>query len=254
MLRAGLVALRKELLEQRRSYRLLVVVAVLVAFGLMSPLTAKFTPEIMKLLPNGEQIAQLIPPPTAAEAVAQYVKNTSQFGIILALLMAMGAVAQEKDKGTAALILVKPMPRYAFLWAKFVGLGLTFTAGIALAAVACYYYTLILFEALPVPEWLALNGLMLLFVLVYLALTLFCSTLSRSQVLAGGLAFGLVVLLASIGAIPQVGEYLPGQLLAWGAGMVAGSQGTAWPALGVSDGIIVAALVGAWAVFERQEL
>jgi len=249
-----LVAVRKELLEQYRSYRLLIVVAVLVAFGLMSPLTAKFTPEIMRLLPNGEQIAQLIPPPTAADAVAQYVKNISQFGVILALLMAMGAVAQEKDKGTAALVLAKPMPRYAFLWAKFVALGLTFTTGIAIAGVACYYYTLILFEALDVLGWLALNGLMLLFVLVYVALTLFCSTLSRSQVLAGGLAFGLVILLASVGAIPQVGEYLPGQLLAWGVGLFAGSPKAAWSALGVSVGIIVAALAGAWAIFERQEL
>jgi len=249
-----LVALRKELLEQWRSYRLLVVVAVLLAFGLLSPLTAKFTPELMKLLPNGEEIAKLIPPPTTADAVAQYLKNSSQFGIVLALLMTMGAVAEEKDKGTAALVLVKPMPRPVFLGAKFVALGVTFMIGIAIAGVACYYYTLILFEALDVPRWFALNGLLLLLVLVYVALTLLCSTVSRSQVVAGGLAFGLVILLGGIGAIPRVGEFLPGQLLAWGAGLVAGSTEAAWSALWVSVGIIAAALVGAWAIFERQEL
>ena len=61
---------------------------------------------------------------------------------------------------------------------------------------------------------------MLLFVLVYVALTLLCSTLSRSQIVAGGLAFGLVILQSGVGAIPRVGEWLPGQLLAWGAGLV----------------------------------
>lgn len=249
-----LVALRKELFEQWRSYRLLVVVAVLLAFGLVSPLTAKLTPELMKLLPNGEEIAKLIPSPTTADAVAQYLKNSSQFGVVLVLLMTMGAVAQEKDKGTAALVLVKPMPRPVFLWAKFVALGVTFIIGIVIAGVACYYYTLILFEALDVPRWLALNGLLLLFVLVYVALTLLCSTVSRSQVVAGGLAFGLVILLGGIGAIPRVGEFLPGQLLAWGAGLVAGSTEAEWPALWVSVGIIAAALVGAWAIFERQEI
>lgn len=253
-LRVGIAAVRQELLAQRRSYHLLVVVVVLVTFGLLSPLTARFTPELMKLLPNGEQIAQLIPPPTVADAIAQYVKNISQFGVILALLMTMGAVAREKDKGTAAIVLVKPMPRYAFLWAKFVAIGLTFTIGITLAGVACYYYTLVLFGALDVPAWLALNGLMLLFVLVYVALTLLCSTLSRSQALAGGLAFGLVILLGGIGAIPQVGEYMPGQLLVWGARLLAENSQTAWSASGVSIGIIIAALVGAWAIFERQEL
>lgn len=249
-----LVALRKELFEQWRSYRLLVVVAMLLAFGLVSPLTAKFTPELMKLLPNGEEIAKLIPSPTTADAVAQYLKNSSQFGVVLALLMTMGAVAQEKDKGTAALVLVKPMPRPVFLWAKFVALGVTFIIGIVIAGVACYYYTLILFEALDLPRWLALNGLLLLFVLVYVALTLLCSTVSRSQVVAGGLAFGLVILLNGIGAIPRVGEFLPGQLLAWGAKLVAGSTEAAWSALWVSVGIIAAALAGAWAIFEKQEL
>lgn len=248
------VALRKEILEQWRSYRLLIVVAVFVAFGLMSPLIAKFTPELIKLIPEGEQLADLIPPPTAADAVAQYIKNISQFGVILALLMAMGAVAQEKDKGTAALVLVKPMSRSAFLVAKFVALALTFAAGIAIAAAAAYYYTLLLFEPLDVPGWLALNGLMLLFVLVYVALTLFASTISKSQAVASGLAFAMLIVLASIGALPGVGEYLPGQLLAWGSGLFAGSDAESWPALWLSVGIIAAALVGAWVIFKRQEI
>lgn len=248
------VALRKEILEQWRSYRLLIVVAVFVAFGLMSPLIAKFTPELIKLIPEGEQFADLIPPPTAADAVAQYIKNISQFGVILALLMAMGAVAQEKDKGTAALMLVKPMSRSAFLVAKFAALALTFAAGIAIAAAAAYYYTLLLFEPLDVPGWLALNGLMLLFVLVYVALTLFASTISKSQAVASGLAFAMLIVLASIGALPGVGEYLPGQLLAWGSGLFAGSDAESWPALWLSVGIIAAALVGAWVIFERQEI
>jgi ABC-2 type transport system permease protein len=250
-----LVALRKELLEQVRSYRLLVVVAVLFVFGLIAPLTARFTPELLaSLLPEGEQIAGLMPAPTAAVAVTEYVENISQFGVLLALLMAMGAVAQERDRGTAALILVKPMPRWTFLWAKFAALGLTFTAGVVVAGAAAYYYTLVLFEPLDFPRWLALNGLMLLFLLVYIALTLLCSTLSRSQVLAGGLAFGLVVLLGLVGAIPRVGDALPARLLGWGAGLLVGGEETAWPALGVSIGLVIAALVGAWAILEREEL
>jgi len=248
------VALRKELIEQWRSYRLLIAAVILAIFGLLSPLTAKYTPELMKLVPNGEAIAKLIPPPTAMDAVGQYVKNLSQFGVILALLMTMGVMAQEKDKGTAAMMLAKPMPRGVFLGAKFVALGLTFAASIAMAGAAAYYYTLLLFEVLDVGRWLVLNGLMLLFVLVYVALTLFCSTVTKSQVAAGGLAFGLLLVLAIPGSLPKVGEYLPGQLITWGVGLMAGSTDPYWPALWVSVGIIVAALTGAWLIFERQEL
>lgn len=248
------VALRKELMEQWRSYRLLIASVILVIFGLLSPLTAKYTPELLKLLPNGEAIAQLVPPPTAMDSVGQYVKNIGQFGVILALLMTMGVVAQEKDKGTAAMVLVKPLPRGLFLLAKFVALGLTFTTSIVLAGIACYYYTLLLFKALDVKAWLALNGLMLLFVLVYVALTLFCSTVTKSQVAAGGLAFGVLLVLAIPGSIPGIGEYLPNQLVNWGVSLMAGQTEMYWPAFWLSLGLILVAFISAWLIFERQEL
>ncbi len=248
------VAVRKEFLEQWRSYRLLVVVIVFVIFGLLSPLAAKFTPELVRLLPEGEEIVKLIPPSTIADAVAQYSKNLSQFGVVLALLMTMGVVVQEKDKGTAALMLAKPMSRGAFLGAKFAALGLTFVIGMAIAGIASYYYTVLLFEAPVISSWLALNGLLLLFLLVYVALTLFCSTVGKSLVVAGGLAFGMMIILTGFGALPKVGEYLPGQLVRWGGELGTGSGEASWPALWGSIGIIIAALIGAWVIFERQEL
>lgn len=249
------VALRKELIEQWRSYRLLVVGVVLLVFGLTSPLLAKYGPELIRLaLPEGEEILKLIPSPTATDAVSQYLKNISQFGILLAILMTMGSVAQEKERGTAALMLVKPMPRGVFLVAKMVALGLTFAIGIFLAGAACYYYTMLMFEALSLPAWLALNGLLLLFILVYVALTLLCSTLSQSQVVSGALAFGFLVVLSALGAVPRLGDYMPGRLTTWAGGLFAGDVGSAWGALVVSVGLIVAALLVAWLIFERQEL
>jgi ABC-2 type transport system permease protein len=249
-----LAALRKEWLEQWRTYRLLMLGVVLVIFGLLSPLIAKYTPEIIKLIPNGEAIAQLIPTPTVMDAVTQYIKNIGQFGVILALLLTMGAVAQEKDKGTAAMMMVKPLPRVTFLVAKFTALALMFAVTIAIAGAACYYYTWLLFGALDLPRWLALNGLMLVFMLVYVALTLFCSVVAKSQAAAGGLAFCLLFILGLTGSIPGLGEYLPGQLLTWGGGLMAGKAEAFWPALWVSVGIIVVALMGARLIFERQEL
>jgi ABC-2 type transport system permease protein len=249
-----LFALRKEWLEQWRTYRLLMVGVVLIVFGLLSPLIAKYTPEIITLIPNGEAIAQLIPMPTMMDSVTQYIKNIGQFGVILALLLTMGAVVQEKDKGTAAMMLVKPLPRVTFLAAKFTALALVFAVAIAIAGAACYYYTWLLFSALDLPRWLALNGLMLVFVLVYVALTLFCSVVTKSQAAAGGLALCLLFILGLTGSIPGLGIYLPGQLLAWGGGLMAGKADAFWPALWVSVGIIVVALIGAGLIFERQEL
>ncbi len=247
------VALRKELLEQWRTYRALVVGAVLLAFGLLSPLTAKLTPELVRLIPNGDQLAGLIPAPTALDAVAQYLKNMSQFAVILALLLAMGAVTQEKERGTAAMMLSKPLPRWAFLAAKFAALGLVFGGSLVLAGAGAYYYTWLLFGPLDLAAWAALNGLLLVFTLVYVAVTLLCSVLTRSQAAAGGIAFGVLVVLAILGAIPQIGQYLPGELVTWAGRLIVGGA-SAWPALAVSLGLIAAALAAAWWRFEGQEL
>ena len=249
-------ALRKELLEQWRSYRMLIVGVVLLLFGgFLAPMTAKYTPELVRaLVPNGDELVGLMPEPTVAVAVQEYVENLGQFGVLIALLVAMGVVAQEKEKGTAALMLVKPLPRGVFLLAKFAALSLSFALGMLVTAAVGYYYTMLLFKAPDLLSWLALNGLLLTVMLVYVALTLFCSTLTESQVVAGGLAFGMLILLSVLGALPKINEWLPGQLTRWAGRLMQAGSAAAWPALAGSIGLIVVALAGAWLVFKRQEL
>jgi len=250
-----ITALAKEWLEQRRTHRLLIVCLVFLLFGLMSPLLAKFTPEIIKAVPGGEQIALIIPPPTVVDAVTQYIKNMTQFGLILAVLMGMGMVSQEKDKGTAAMMLAKPLDRTAFILAKPVALGISFLLGTILAAVAGYYYTLLLFEALPVGGWLALNGLMLIYFGIYAALTLLASTLNRSILVSGAAAVGFVIVLSLVEIIPAAGKLLTKGLLGWAANLGLGSAGEpAWGALAVCLGLIAAALTASVLIFRRQEI
>ncbi|NIV35922.1 MAG: hypothetical protein GWN58_42675, partial [Anaerolineae bacterium] len=92
------------------------------------------------------------------------------------------------------------------------------------------------------------------FLLTYVALTLLCSTLSRSQVVSGALAFGFLVVLSALGAVPRLGEAMPGSLITWAGSLAAGDGGSAWPAVAVSAGLILLALLVAWLILERQEL
>jgi ABC-2 type transport system permease protein len=247
------VEFRKEWMYIIRSYRLLVAAIVLLFFGLTSPILAKFTPELMNLLPSGGVIIQM-PPPTVAEAIGQYAKNAGQFSVILGLLLTMGAVAQEKDKGTAAMMLVKPLPRGAFLGAKFLSLAAMFAICLLISGLAAYYYTMLLFEALNILQWLVLNALLFVYIMVILSITLLCSTVTRSQGAAIGIAFGILVIGWFAGGISRLGEYLPGELIAWGMRMLQGDSAPAWIALGVSLGLIAVSLIVAWLVFRRQEL
>jgi len=249
------IVLRRELTEQWRTKRFLIVAAVLVAFGLTSPLLAKFTPELLKSIPNiPAGLAEMIPTPSMVDAIEQYVKNMGEFGVLLALLMTMGVVAQEKERGTAAMMLTHPVSRLNFLLAKFTALGITFVVSMAVAALGCWYYTLLLFGAVPLGPYIALNGLIMVVFLVYISVTLLCSTLVRTQGAAAGLAFAALVLVGGIGSLPRIGEYFPGRLFSWGATLVMGGTDTAWPAFGISLGIIAATLIIACTIFRHQEM
>jgi ABC-2 type transport system permease protein len=245
---------RKEMLEAVRSRRLLGVTATLFVFGAASPLLARLTPQILQLLPGAEAFAALVPEPSLADAVAQYLKNQSQFGILLAILTSMGAVVQEKERGTAAMVLCKPLPRWAFIAGKFMAIGASFLLALAVGAVAGYYYSEVLFGGLGLGRWLAANMLLLTWLLVHAAMTLLFSTLGRSQLVAGGGGFGMLAVLGLLGSVPGLQRWLPAALLGWAARLCLGGGGPAWPALVVSLALTFLSLIGACVALERQEI
>jgi ABC-2 type transport system permease protein len=246
----------KEIVEQWRSYRLLIVAAVLAAFGMMGPLSAKYLPLLLEEVAGvPEGLAEVMPTPDMAMALTEYIDNLTQFGVILAILIPMGAVVGEKVGGTAGMTLSKPVSRAGFLAAKFLANAITLAAGVILAALGGFYYTGVLFTWPPVTAFGAANALLFAYLGLFASLTLFASTMARSQLAAAGLSFFMLLLLGLLGAIPQFGSRLPAAVLQWARGLATGAAiEPAWAALATCLGLTAAALLGAWLVFRRQEL
>jgi ABC-2 type transport system permease protein len=264
-------ALQKEIRQQWRTRRMLVLGAVFLFFGMGSPLITKLTPELLHSVQGGELIAQLMPQPSAAEAMNQYIKNLYQFGFLLAMLLAMGAVVGEKETRVAPMILSKPMPRWAFIAGKFAAQGLMYIGAFILAGIGAYYYTWILFGPLEPGNFILMNVLLLMWTLPFVALSLLGSVLGKTTAGAGGIAVGLCIGLTLAGSIPQYGALLPGGLLGWAtqAGQAAaGIQPAAVDlasasiaqmpvnggALASAVVVIVLSLVLSIGFFEQQEL
>lgn len=248
-------AIRKELLQQWRTRRILVVGAVFFLFGLMSPLLAYATPQLLGSIEGAEQFAELIPTPSTVDALTQYIKNITQFGFILAVLLGMGAVAGEKEHGTAAMILSKPLPRWAFILSKFVAQALVYLLAFIVAALGAYYYTWILFEPLQLGPFLLGNGLLFIWLLTFAGMTLLASTVAKSTSAAAGLALLMAILLLIGGSLPSIGALFPGGLVAWAstlglAGVAAANGGS----LTASLVLILISLLTAVALFDNQEL
>ena len=246
----------KEITEQWRSYRLVVVAAVLAAFGILGPLSAKYLPLMLAQMPGVPQgLADVLPEPDAAMAMSEYLDNLTQFGVILAILIPMAAVVGEKAGGTAEVTLSKPVSRAAFLGAKLLAHGLTIGVGVLFAAIGGFYYTGILFTWPPVGTFVAANVLVLVYLLLFVSLTLLASTLARSQLAAAGMSFGMLLAVGLLGAIPSLGRWLPGAVLGWARGLVMGAPvEPGWGALAVCVGLIAVAILTAWAIFRKQEL
>ncbi len=248
------ILLRKELLEQWRTWRLLVVGIIFAIFGIGSPILARYTPELVRAL-AGDQLAGVIPTPTVADAVVQFLKNLGQTGILAAILLAMGSVAVEKERGTAAMLLTKPLSRGAFLAAKLAAIGVTLLAGTVVAGIGAYAYTAFLFSAPPVGGYAAMCMLLFLSLFGYASLTFLGSTLTRSALAAAGIGIGAMVVLAVLSALPTVGIWAPGNLDGPAQALALGTPvHNLIPPLVTTIALVAVAYAAALLSFRRQEL
>jgi ABC-2 type transport system permease protein len=254
------ILLRKELLESLRTFRLPIVAGLFLFTGLSSPVLARYLPEIIELA-GGDQLGVIdIPTPTPADAVNQLVKNLAQFGALAAILLAMGLVAAERDRGTAAFILTKPVSRPTFLGAKVAGLTLVLLASTVVAVVAGWIYTAILFEPLPVVGWIWLTILVTLWLLGFGSITFLGSVVTGSTLAAGGIGFVALLVIGIVSAIPGLETFTPGGLLGPATELAANTVTVAQLGTDLSTPIfstivliVVAIALSVWS-FGRQEL
>jgi ABC-2 type transport system permease protein len=251
------VLLTKELREQLRTNRFVAVVAVFVLFGIVGPLTDRYMKELIDAI--GSQSGGFtiqVPGPTLAGDLTQITKNLSEFGVICALLLTMGTVAWEKERGTAGMILTKPASRAAFLAAKLIAISATLGIATALGTGVAYVYTLALYPSdFAIGGYVAMAMLLWWITVVFTAITLLGSTLTRSAIAAAGIGLIALLVMGILGALPVVGPYMPSSLAA-PAQAIALGQDPGWlvgPLL--FNVALVPVLLGiAWLVFRRQEL
>jgi len=247
-----IVLLRKELTEHLRTYKLLIIVAVLLVFGLGSPLLLAYLPEILEM--SGEEITIEIPEFTSVDAVKGYLDTLGQVGLLAVILISMGAIALERERGTAALVLSKPVGTGAFVLAKLLGLSAVLVAGLVAGALGCYGYTTVLMGRPDPMAFATANLLAGLYLLVVLSVSLLLSATVRNQIIAGVLALATVIGAGFLAVLSPFEPYMPASLMHWAYDLNAGVEGSRWWALGVSVAVVGACTLGAWRVLQWQEV
>jgi ABC-2 type transport system permease protein len=242
---------KKEILEQVRTYRLIIVAGVFLFFGLTTPLTLKYLPEIIKLA--GESMQITIPPPTAVQSLAEFAGTILQLGVLILILIGMGSIANEYKNGTALLTLSKPVTRAAFVTAKMAALSLNLVVSLLVSGLVCFAYTAWLIGPADIGPFMLQNALLCLFLIFCLSLTLLFSSLFKSGLAAGGLAMAVIVFQAVLSSLPNIGDYLPGRLPGWGLNILNGSAQPNWWALTITLGLVVLCLFLAQMILKNKE-
>lgn len=253
-MRSSMVLIKKEFMEIYRTYKIYVVPIVLLIFGFMSPLLAKYMPVILKEAVKEMQI--VIPEPTGIDAWGQFLKNMNQMGCFVVILTSMGLLTEERLKGTTVLVLTKPVSKTSFVLSKFFISALLITASIFISYLGALYYTDILFDDLHFKASMAAAGLFTVFCLVLLAFTLLASAISKSIAVAGGISitfFAILSISSSFGGV--FGRWSPGSLSAIETRIIAENlpQSTLFPPVAASIAVILVSLTAAVKLYKPIE-
>jgi ABC-2 type transport system permease protein len=254
-MRGFLAFSKKEFLEQLRTSKCLILLAVFFLFGMTSPLLAKLMPEIMSGMElQGVKIT--IPDPTVLDAYGQFFKNCTQMGLLALLLVFGSTLSNELLRGTLINILAKGLPRHTIILSKFLTAVVLWTISFCLSAAVNYGYTLYLFEDTGVQHLLFSLFCLWLFGCFILALILLSSAIAVGSL--GGLiitAFGIVIMFI-LNIFPGTTKYNPITLASDNLAILSGdkSVGALMVTVGVTCGLLIASLLAAIVIFQRKRL
>lgn len=203
--------LKKELLESVRTYKLFILLAVFSMLGLMNPLFAKLTPQIVALaMPEGMNIT--VAAPTAIDSWTQFYKNVGQIGIIVILLVFSGILSQELSRGTLVIMLTKGLHRSSVLLAKFIYMLLFWTAGLVLSFLITWGYTVYLFPGDAAHSLFFAAFCLWLFGVFLLSALLFGSAVSGSTYGCMLITAGVFIACMLLNVIPALHKFNPASL------------------------------------------
>ena len=249
------VMFRKELLEQLRKKKLLIMAAVFLFVAVGSPIIAKLTPEILRSI-TVPGITFNIPEPTFNDAVSQFIRNISQIALLVLVFVVAGAISDEKIKKTLEVILTKPISRAKFVLAKFVGYFVSITAIFLMASLIFYFYTVTTFVSFSFANFSVLALIVLLYILMIVAITILSSTIVGSSILAGGIGFISYILIGTVfSLVGSISKYSPNLIFSHYQDVLThGWRGDLLIPLVIIISVILISIISSVALFRKQEI
>lgn len=208
-------SIRREITVALRSFRLPGFAVVLLFFALLDPPIVKYMDRLMELAGAAGEIQIIMPPPTPAMALTQFLGDASGIAVIVLIFLLMGIAAGEKATGVTEWVLTRPVTRSEYLTAKIVVWGVGIVVCTLGAGVITSLYTWSLLGSVGLPVVAAALAAITAYALFAAAATFVGSVVLNSQLAAGFTGVGVLfagVLIKPLGSVLHIRRYLPHSL------------------------------------------
>ena len=206
-----LAFIKKEITEQLRSGRLMILGILFVLLGIMNPAVAKLTPWLLEVMADslaesGMTVTNVTV--SAMDSWMQFFKNMP-IGMIAFVLLQSSIFTKEYSSGTLVLSLTKGLERFQVVISKMAVLTVLWTLGYWLCFGITYGYNAYFWDNSVAQNLIFSVVCWWLFGVFVISLIILLSTIENSNtgVLVGT---GSIVLVSYLlGLLPKISKYLP---------------------------------------------
>lgn len=247
--------LTKEIFANWRTKKIPILFIIAFSVGILSPFLAKIMPNILtSILPK--EMAITLPTPTSSDSWTQYYKNLPQFLLLAIVLLSVGIISTEVEKGTLIPFITKGLSRYAVIMSKglylfFIWSFTLFTSFLINASYTAYYFNDDKSPHLLLP----LFGFWL-YGIIFLAATIFASTLAKNTG-ASLLIMAIFYLISNLlGIFKKITHYNPFTLGSNSLNWLTGKSdfATYWPAVALAIFLIFSFFILSLMIFKKRRL
>ncbi|MFO8070049.1 MAG: ABC transporter permease subunit [Alkalibacterium sp.] len=254
-MRGTLAFFKKEIIEHIRNYKLFIFFIVFAIIGILSPLSAKFLPELLEGLMD-ENITIILQEPTYVDSWIQFFSNINQIGLVVMVVVFSPMMAREYEKGTLVHMVTKGLPRLSIYSAKLSILYLSWTVFYWFSFAITLGYTYYYFPDSSTEGLFLSTFSLYVFGLMLLALLLFSAILLESTFAPLLSVAGFLGLLFLGELIPVIQEWSPLQLsgrnVEWLTGVELDQEMI--QSFGLTSILILLFIIGGGIIFKKKAI
>ena len=216
--------LKKEYLESIRNKKLFIMFFIFLFLGILGPVTAKISPEILKSF-LGEELAKGLQEPTFIDSWVQFFKNVTQLGFIFIAIIFSNYIVNEFSKKTLVNLVAKGLPRFQIVISKIFFASILWTVSFIIYCLIFNLYTNYIFKE-NVEILLAIKASIpiLVFGIFLIALECFTGFVFRNTVGALSTLVITVALQFLLGMYDKIAKFLPMFLISDNINFIKGSM------------------------------